>query len=439
VGSIKDTSVFYSSTTRHIRSSRKQITILFTDIEESTKYWDKYGDVEGRLMVDRHNRLLFPIIRKFKGRIIKTIGDSIMAAFRKPEHAMQAAIAMQQVMAQERRIDETFDIRIRIGIHTGEAIVEKQDVFGDIVNVAARVETICAGNEILASQVSVAHIEDEFAFIFKPKGRFTPRGKNNKITVFRCDWENHPSLIDNIRMSSYLPIARKQKLELGFYLLATVGIVYFIYLKYLRYLVSDSEEVALLFLNPKNILENYPALVGGAVLFVLFIMISFIRMQMLPLTIMRIIKGGFGFSVGLMLVYLIAQNIPINQEKRWNESLDESHHNYVEVLENNSIIYDQPSKEGIKLRTIHKGQLLLQNNYKTADGLFWHKVLLKSEDNNTRKYGWIVSVLPPEIGIPEKRVSLAYKFYFRYKDLYAFIAGFCLFIIGFWKFRIRPI
>ena len=86
---MKDSSGIYSSATKHIKSSRKHVTILFSDIEESTTYWDKFGDIEGRLMVDRHNRILFPVIHRFKGRIIKTIGDSIMASFRKPEHAVQ--------------------------------------------------------------------------------------------------------------------------------------------------------------------------------------------------------------------------------------------------------------------------------------------------------------------------------------------------------------
>jgi hypothetical protein len=236
-----------------------------------------------------------------------------------------------------------------------------------------------------------------------------------------------------------LPVARKQKLELGFYLLSTLGIIYFIYLKYLRYLISDSEEVALLFLNPENILVNYPFVVGGVAFLLIVIIVLFIRLQMLPLTFMRMIKGGFGFSVGLMLVYLITQHIPVNQDKRWNEPLDKSQHNYVEVLENNSLIYDRPSKKGKELQRINKGRLLLQNNYEKVDGVLWHKVLLKAEDIDKREYGWIITVSPPEIGIPEKRVSLAYKFDFHYKDLYAFIAGFIGFIIGFWKFHIRPI
>ena len=54
---------FGDSITRQIRSTRKQITILFTDIEGSTRYWDTRGDIDGRLMVDYHNRLIFPVIK----------------------------------------------------------------------------------------------------------------------------------------------------------------------------------------------------------------------------------------------------------------------------------------------------------------------------------------------------------------------------------------
>ena len=96
---MNDTTIIEDRTRSHIRSSKKYVTILFTDIVDSTKYWDQFGDVQGRLMVDRHNRLLFPLVGKFKGRIIKTIGDSIMAAFAKPEDAIKAAVAMQQTMA----------------------------------------------------------------------------------------------------------------------------------------------------------------------------------------------------------------------------------------------------------------------------------------------------------------------------------------------------
>ena len=209
---MKDTSTIISNTSRQIKSSKRNVTILFTDIEESTNYWHKFGDVEGRLMVDRHNRLLFPVVGKFKGRIIKTIGDSIMAAFGTPEQAIKAAIAMQQTMAMERQGDDSFRIKIRIGIHTGEAIVEQGDVFGDVVNVASRVESVSKGNQILISQTTVARIDDEYAFIFKKRGRFTPKGKDRGLVVYTCDWKNHPLLIDDVIKSTNLPVTKKLKI-----------------------------------------------------------------------------------------------------------------------------------------------------------------------------------------------------------------------------------
>jgi class 3 adenylate cyclase len=431
---MNDTSIIESRTRHHIKSSKKHVTILFTDIEDSTKYWDKFGDVQGRLMVDRHNRLLFPVVQKFKGTIIKTIGDLIMSAFSKPEQAIKAAIAMQQSMALERQGDDTFNVCIRIGIHTGEAIVEKEDVYGDIVNVASRVEGVSKGNEILLSQDTVAYVDDEYAFITKKKGWFVPKGKSRKFYVYSCDWKHHPRLIDSVSKATRLPIYRRQKLELGFYLTATFGVFYFIYLKYLRYLVSDSEEVALLYLNFSNILENYPYIVGSGGIILLILSILFIRMKLLPMTIMRFIKGGFIFSISFMIFYLVASYAPIKKENKWNEVLESSYHHYVEILEDNSPVFKEPSLEGLKLGQIPSGHLLLQTDFKKIGDLAWNKVLLGAE-----KFGWIVRVSPPQMGVPEKIVSQADKFHFRYKDLYTFAFAFLCFIVSFWKFRIRPI
>jgi class 3 adenylate cyclase len=422
------------NTTDQIRCSKKHVTILFTDIVDSTKYWAKFGDVQGRLMVNRHNRLLFPLVVKFKGRIVKTIGDSIMAVFVKPEQAVEAAVALQQAMALERQGDETFQVYIRIGIHTGDAIVEKEDVYGDIVNVAARIENVGEGNEILVSQSTVAYIEDEFAFIFNRKGWFVPKGKNTKLYVHTCDWKNHPSLIGKIPRTSLLPVSRRQKMELGFFLAATTGVLYFIYLKYIRFLLSDSEHYAPLYLNISGLLETYPYAILAAALTVLFLLILFIRMRLLPLTLMRLIRGGFSFSVGFTIMYLIASYAPVNKVNKWNEVLTGSVYTYVEVLENNSTILAEPSLQGEQLKRIHSGNLFLQTGWQLTGGLTWNKVIFASG-----KYGWIVQKSPPQMGVAEKIVSREYTFNFRYKDLYAFVAGFAFFIMGFWRFRIKPI
>jgi len=88
------------STIEVIKKSRKLVTILFSDIEHSTRHWERRGDVDARMLLDRHNRLLFPVIRKFRGKIIKTLGDAIMASFTDPHMALRAGIAIQQRLAE---------------------------------------------------------------------------------------------------------------------------------------------------------------------------------------------------------------------------------------------------------------------------------------------------------------------------------------------------
>jgi hypothetical protein len=334
----------------------------------------------------------------------------------------------------ERQGDDTFHVHIRIGIHSGDAIVEKDDVYGDIVNVAARVEAVGKGNEILLSQATAAYINDEYAFNIKRKGWFVPKGKKNKFYVYTCDWKYHPLLIDEIIKSNLLPVSRRQKLELGVYFAATLGVLYFIYHNYLRYLISDAEDVALRYLNFSSILQEYTYFAGTAGVVLLIMSVIFLRLHKLPLGLMRLIKGGFLFSAGFIVFYLVAQYAPLRMENKWDEVLDSSYHEFVQVLEDKSNIFEEPSLSGQALMQIPSGHLLLQKESRLVGDLTWNRVLVGAE-----RTGWIVHVSPPQMGVPEKEVSRAYKFHLRYKDLYTIVFGLFCFIFGFWRFRLRPI
>src|SRR5262249_18714129 len=99
---------------------RTPVTVLFSDIKGSTAYFENYGDAQGLAMVQRHNSLLFPVIEDCGGRVVKTIGDAIMAVFADPRGALQGAIAMQRVMEGDRINNPVEEqIRIKVGLHTG--------------------------------------------------------------------------------------------------------------------------------------------------------------------------------------------------------------------------------------------------------------------------------------------------------------------------------
>src|SRR4051812_25930518 len=132
-----------------------ETAVLFTDIVGSTAYFEQRGDIEGLALVHRHNDLLFPVVKQHHGRVIKTIGDSIMAAFLDPRDGLACAVALQETLAKETGTASVERIRIRVGVHFGRVLKDGEDVFGDTVNTAARVASAADGDEILVSQALV--------------------------------------------------------------------------------------------------------------------------------------------------------------------------------------------------------------------------------------------------------------------------------------------
>ncbi|MCP4037780.1 MAG: hypothetical protein GY733_12640 [bacterium] len=216
----------YEDATSKFSHSRRWITILFTDIVDSTRHWHEMGDVETRYRIEQHNQNLIPIVVAYDGEVVKTIGDSIMASFEDPQNAVRAAIAMQHALHAVREKDPEFELKVRIGIHRGRAIVEDEDVFGNTVNVAARVEDQAQGDEILVSD-SVAQYLDQERYYLSRRGSFTPRGKSNSILLYRVSWWRSESLLEKVpRSRRAVSIARVRRSELILCsLLASAGLL----------------------------------------------------------------------------------------------------------------------------------------------------------------------------------------------------------------------
>src|SRR5438046_2970522 len=133
---------------------RLPMTILFSDIKGSTAYAEKKGDLAYMSMINRHNGILFPVIEAEGGRVVKTIGDAILAQFEDPACGVKAAAGMQRALARDREGREEIDqIRIRIGLHFGLGIIKDNDVFGDVVNAASRVQHQAETEQILITDV----------------------------------------------------------------------------------------------------------------------------------------------------------------------------------------------------------------------------------------------------------------------------------------------
>jgi predicted ATPase/class 3 adenylate cyclase len=134
------------------------VTFLFTDIEGSTRRAAERGD-SWLDVLRTHNKLIRDVIAVYSGHEVDTAGDSFFVAFRSAADAIAAAVAMQRRLAAHDWAPEA-PVRVRMGIHTGEAIVHETTYVGLQVNVAARVEAAAAGGQVLVTQAALTAAGD---------------------------------------------------------------------------------------------------------------------------------------------------------------------------------------------------------------------------------------------------------------------------------------
>lgn len=128
------------------------VTILFSDIEDSTRLNEQLGDQAFVALLDAHDELVRRLVEREHGHVVKSQGDGFMIAFGEPEAAIRVATAMQRAISGPRkRALRRTPIRIRIGMHSGKVVAREGDYFGLNVAMAARVAALAEGGEILAS------------------------------------------------------------------------------------------------------------------------------------------------------------------------------------------------------------------------------------------------------------------------------------------------
>jgi adenylate cyclase len=152
-----------------IASSDGAVTILFTDIENSTAVNSELGDKRWVKLLEAHDDLLKTYVNRHRGHVVKSQGDGYMVVFPSPELALGASLGIQRALGakrqRSRRLRRT-PIRVRIGLHTGTAIERDGDLFGRNVAMAARVAALADGGDILVTEEIAEALADSTEFTF---------------------------------------------------------------------------------------------------------------------------------------------------------------------------------------------------------------------------------------------------------------------------------
>ena len=134
------------------------VTFLFSDIQGSTRLWEEYPD-QMRVSLERHDELLQGAVHRNSGYTFKTVGDAFCVAFQRAQDAVSAALEIHDRLGHQ-VFDLPRPIRVRIGIHTGEAQERAGDYYGPVVNRVARLEAAAHGGQTVMSQVTYELVRD---------------------------------------------------------------------------------------------------------------------------------------------------------------------------------------------------------------------------------------------------------------------------------------
>ena len=165
----------------------EKLAILFADIAGSTRLYEALGNDAARALTAQCLQLVSEVVTVHNGTVIKTIGDEVMAVFPESDMAAEAAIGIQEKISSA-VFSPAVALRMRIGFHEGEVITENNDVYGDAVNVAARVTGEAKADQIITTSDTFSNLSPHLRACGRQLSKARLHGKNVPVTLCELTW-----------------------------------------------------------------------------------------------------------------------------------------------------------------------------------------------------------------------------------------------------------
>ena len=179
-------------------------TILFADVCRSTRLTELVGDGRARALISGVLDELVAITRARGGRLIKTIGDEVLSLFPRADEGLRASAEMHRAVSGRRPVPD-FTMKLRIGLHRGQILERDGDVFGDVVNVAARLTALAAADQVLTTHDTVEGL-DAAEFRWRSLGDHGVRGRERPLQLCEFLWHT-----DTASLTTHAPRHSQRK------------------------------------------------------------------------------------------------------------------------------------------------------------------------------------------------------------------------------------
>ncbi|MFZ4624389.1 MAG: adenylate/guanylate cyclase domain-containing protein [Rhodoferax sp.] len=185
-------------------TSGNSVAVLFADVAGSTRLYDSFGDTRAKQLVDECLDVMRVVIAKAGGYVVKTIGDEIMCVLPDAEKAWMTAADIQIKIADLPVIDG-HKRAVRIGFHVGLVIKTQDDVFGDTVNMAARMTGLAKGGQIMTTGATVSLLPKLLRGATRKIANLPIKGKEEEIAVYEVIWQVSDDMTMALPSRTYHP------------------------------------------------------------------------------------------------------------------------------------------------------------------------------------------------------------------------------------------
>lgn len=166
-----------------------QVTIVFTDLHGSTAVYESLGNVRATQAVTDITQWISQQCVAHGGRVIKTLGDGVLAMFTEPQSAVRAVVELQRAhFKRDLAAPQEARLPMRIGVASGEVEMVSGDCYGDAVNVASRLCDLCGPHQIWANSASLASANEPTGVSFRALGPIAIRGRAEPCSVTQVEW-----------------------------------------------------------------------------------------------------------------------------------------------------------------------------------------------------------------------------------------------------------
>ncbi len=197
------------------KKEKPTIAVMFADVAGSTKLYEKMGDAVAEKKIASCVAMMSSFVQKSHGEVIKTIGDEIMCRFPTADHAAIAAKNIQEFLEKKSQNGKS-PLQVRIGIHYGEVILKKGDLFGDVINVAARIAGIAKARQILVSKEMNDVISPNIGIRTRKFDSVKVKGKADELIIYDIMWEEEDTELTVLASASSSSSASSDQLVLKY-------------------------------------------------------------------------------------------------------------------------------------------------------------------------------------------------------------------------------